>query len=343
MMSQYILQIISSALNNSSNPDSRVSSLLMSAKRVAILRQDLENLWWINLEFCNSENSGFKSVDMEMMSKFPYEEYKRLSKLYVTLWLSERSIEIMDSDLRIQHSDNVFPPNVYDIESQLKSYENPFEFMVSTKGMHTLDVYYTEQQNAKSRIILQHMRSQYETMLNKIRARVENFLIKSEQQVINGNSLSQYFENNRKYVESKLSSLNGNYQDYFDALSNHILHGTQIDFQEALLDIRRILLAFANDIFPPNTYPITCSDGKKRVLTEDKYLNRIVQAIYSAAGKHTHTELLNGNLNDLVTRLEKINELSCKGVHTDIPEHEANQCIIQMYILLGDVLRILKL
>ncbi|MFC2654840.1 MAG: hypothetical protein ACFN0J_09110 [Segatella salivae] len=86
--------------------------------------------------------------------------------------------------------------------------------------------------------------------------------------------------------------------------------------------------------------PVTCSDGKRRVLTEDKYLNRISFVLFEKAGKHTHTELLNQSVEDLVKRIEKVNELSNKGVHNKVTEQEANQCVIIMYIVLGDLIRI---
>lgn len=62
--------------------------------------------------------------------------------------------------------------------------------------------------------------------------------------------------------------------------------------------------------------------------------------LFEKAGKHTHTELLNQSVEDLVKRIEKVNELSNKGVHNKVTEQEANQCVIIMYIVLGDLIRI---
>jgi len=33
-------------------------------------------------------------------------------------------------------------------------------------------------------------------------------------------------------------------------------------------------------------------------------------------------------------------ELSCKGVHAEVSEFELNQCVIQTYLLVGDILRL---
>ena len=75
------------------------------------------------------------------------------------------------------------------------------------------------------------------------------------------------------------------------------------------------------------------------MLTDDKYLNRISYTLFERGGLHTHTEILNQNIEDLVKRIEKINELACKGVHGKVSEMETNQCVIQMYIVLGDLIR----
>jgi hypothetical protein len=51
-------------------------------------------------------------------------------------------------------------------------------------------------------------------------------------------------------------------------------------------------------------------------------------------------ELLLSTINDLGTRIDKVYDLSCKGVHNNVPEFEVNQCVIQTYLIIGDILRL---
>ena len=51
----------------------------------------------------------------------------------------------------------------------------------------------------------------------------------------------------------------------------------QIDLKALAIPI----VAFANAICPPQAVPITCSNGKRRGLTEDKYLNRISFVLFA--------------------------------------------------------------
>jgi hypothetical protein len=46
------------------------------------------------------------------------------------------------------------------------------------------------------------------------------------------------------------------------------------------------------------------------------------------------------SLNDLGNRLDRIYEFTNKGVHAEVEEFEMNQCLIQTYLLVGDLLRI---
>lgn len=45
-------------------------------------------------------------------------------------------------------------------------------------------------------------------------------------------------------------------------------------------------------------------------------------------------------LTDLGNRLDALNVAGSKGVHADVTGAEADQCIIQTYLLIGDFLRL---
>jgi hypothetical protein len=51
--------------------------------------------------------------------------------------------------------------------------------------------------------------------------------------------------------------------------------------------------------------------------------------------------LLQASVQDLGNRLDRLYDLVNKGVHADISKFEVNQCVIQTYILIGDLIRIL--
>lgn len=337
---EYILNLINNALAASNK--AQVSALLETAKRIAMFRQDFENLWWISLEFCNCNKTEFQKIDNQMKHKFPYEQYKELSMLYSNLWMDERSLsQRYQNGKMVACTDQICPDGIYELESRLESIQRSTYNLINTQGMHPLDVYYAEHDNAKARMFLNASYTQFEAIILKIRRRVVDYIADSERQIIYGNTMSNYYDENRRWVQLKLDTYNPSFKEYFSSIENHIKTGNQVDLQEALLDIRRILLSFADIVCKANEEEVICSDGRKRKLTKDKYMNRISYALFDKNGKHAFTEMLNQNLDDLSARISRVNDLACKGVHDDISPMEAKQCVIQMYMLLGDLIRIL--
>lgn len=337
---EYILSLINNAL--AASKKAQVSALLETAKRIAMFRQDFENLWWISLEFCNCNKTEFQKIDNQMKHKFPYEQYKELSMLYSNLWMDERSLsQRYQNGKMVACTDQICPDGIYELESRLESIQRSTYNLINTQGMHPLDVYYAEHDNAKARMFLNASYTQFEAIILKIRRRVVDYIADSERQIIYGNTMSNYYDENRRWVQLKLDTYNPSFKEYFSSIENHIKTGNQVDLQEALLDIRRILLSFADIVCKTNEEEVICSDGRKRKLTKDKYMNRISYALFDKNGKHAFTEMLNQNLDDLSARISRVNDLACKGVHDDISPMEAKQCVIQMYMLLGDLIRIL--
>ena len=67
---------------------------------------------------------------------------------------------------------------------------------------------------------------------------------------------------------------------------------------------------------------------------------RLWQFVSERIGRHSAGQLLQATLSDLGTRIDRVYELSCKGVHAEVSEFELNQCVIQTYLLVGDILRL---
>lgn len=342
MVDEYVLKIVQTALVNATSLNYPTSNLLKDVQRIATHRRDFENLWWILLELRCGRKEDMQEIDNEMKSKFSDSEFRTLRVAHFEKWMSERFLNKLDAAGNIEEKDQVFPFSIYDIEDRLHTIEHHTNSLTNTNGMHSLDVYYIEKENSSLKIYINLQREQFQNIINRIRNRVTDYLVDTEMQLLQGNTLSHYFEKNREWVETMLFSLDSHFEGYFKALKNHVDNGTDIDYEEALLDIRKILCLYANCICPPHKDSVLCFDGKQRVLTEDKYLNRISFVLFEKGRKHTYTEMLNQNAEDLVKRIEKVNQLACKGVHSNISEMEANQCVIQMYLVLGDLIRIVR-
>lgn len=332
----YLLQLVRDTLGNSSLS---TSAVIRNCKRIATMRADYENLWWIECELHEIDEQ--KRVSDQFTWRFNPRKVSEIGPQYSRLWLEERQINKYDSNFNIVSHDNIIPFSVGRIEARIRDILNQSHSLPATVHMHTLDAYYTEQSNAKARMFIVQISEELEQVLNKIRTRAFDYLIDIEGQLMRGSQLANYFDENKNFVISELTEKDKSFQQEFDKLEDHFSNGTDIDFSEALLDVRRILSHFADIVCPPSAKPVKGNDGKEHKLTEDKYLNRIKFAIFQNRGKHTVTELLDANLTEMCNRLEKLNELSCKGVHSNVSREEAYQSVTQMYLMLGELIRML--
>ncbi len=60
----------------------------------------------------------------------------------------------------------------------------------------------------------------------------------------------------------------------------------------------------------------------------------------SIEGKSSTKSIVGSNIIYLLDWIDNLNDLQCKGVHSDISKQDAMRCIIQTYICLGDILNL---
>lgn len=332
----YLLNLVQSTL---SNQNLSVSYLALTSKRIATMRADLESLWWIEYELHDGDD--LQGIANEFAWRFDKKSIDTIGSKFSKLWNDERTINEYDDRCNLISSDSVIPFSVGAIESRRKVNQNQFLSLPRTDNMHPLDVYYTEKENCQARILLNKTTEELDRVLDRIRTRLFDYLVQSESELMRGNGLSNYFEKNRNFVTSYLTKLDNKFSEELEKIDLHLNSNSETDYSECLLDVRRILCHVADLICPATNDPKIGSDGKTHKLTIDRYLNRIEFAIYEKVEKHTSTELITTSLSELCNKLEKLNSLSCKGVHSNVTEQEAYMCVTQLYLLLGELIRIL--
>lgn len=340
MNTSYILNVVQQTMSRMYDSHTTLSQLANEAKRIAKLRHDVINLWWLDLEIIPYKSGFIAEYNENIRYKFPKEEFLEIAKKYRDNWLEERTVSIYNNDGSIKEKNMVFPASVGEVEARIEQIKLNQTSLPNTDGMHTLDKYYQERENSKIQGILNQSLGEYVNIVTRIKNRIYDFLSDTELSLIAGNELSTYFEKNKTFVEEELIKLSDSFSLQFQELHARMKEGNTESFAQALLSIRRILKSFADTVYPPVKDKVKCSDGKIRDLREDKYLSRIYQFIYSLNNSKSTNELFDSNFSNLDKRLETIYQKSCKGIHDDVDLFEANQCIIQMYVLLGDILRL---
>lgn len=131
--------------------------------------------------------------------------------------------------------------------------------------------------------------------------------------------------------------------DVLDRLSSAIRRagetGESESRSQALLSCRRVLVAVADLVFAPSKTPHIDSRGNQREVGQGNYRNRIMAALDQTT-PGTLSKALQATIEDFASRLDRLDELTQKGVHDEVTEAEMEFGIVQTYLLAGEVLAI---
>ena len=78
--------------------------------------------------------------------------------------------------------------------------------------------------------------------------------------------------------------------------------------------------------------------GKEIDISGEHYINKISAVIEKMEEKSTKNTIIGSSIIYILDWIENLITLQCKGVHSEITKHDAEQCIIHTYICLGDIL-----
>jgi hypothetical protein len=170
---------------------------------------------------------------------------------------------------------------------------------------------------------------------------VHNYLAEAEHRVLTGQISSNIFERNRQYVDEKLRAIAPDVLEKFISAYRRLAEGDIEARSQALASSRRILKALADHVYPPQDTPVIGPDGKSRELTDEKYVARLWQFVTDKIKGHASGELLLAQITDTGNRIDRVYNLTNKGTHDEVSEFEVNQCVIQTYLLVGDILHLL--
>src|SRR5439155_14520364 len=95
------------------------------------------------------------------------------------------------------------------------------------------------------------------------------------------------------------------------------------EWSQALTSCRRAVKALADILYPP-----TDDQPTGRPLTEDHYRNRLIQFAAENLTSGSQTEMIEAEINLVVRRVEALDALASKGVHTDVAERDLELAVI---------------
>lgn len=151
---------------------------------------------------------------------------------------------------------------------------------------------------------------------------------------------SDIFERHRRRVESFLSRIAPAVLDQFTAAYRRARDDDAESKTHALTTCRRILEAVADIVYPPRTERVEDSRGNLRNVGAAAYINRLWIFTETVLCGNTHSEILLATLGDFGARIDKVYAMTNKGVHAEVTQAEVDTCVMQTYVLAGEILRV---
>lgn len=338
---EYIIKLVTDALSQLETQRVPLSTVIRKCIRIGRLRNDLVNQWWLEWELVDITKERERlSVLSDIAPHLTQEAYTHFRKRFADDWLQERDFARVNEDLEVERGDNVLPRGVGEIELFQAHYADVAQDVLVPDGLHPLDLYFVQKEKASTRFIARTLSSECGAILERIRNRVHEFLSQTEKQLVYGQLHSDLFERNRQYVDLKLGQLCPDALDKFMSAYKRLSEGDPEARSQALASCRRLLKSLADVLYPPRDEPVAGPDGKTRILGEEQYVSRLWQYVYGRVSSTRSGQLLLAEVQETGNRLDRLYDLTSKGVHSETSEFEVNQAVIQTYLLIGDLMRL---
>jgi len=339
--SGYLLTLIREALSDLENANARLSQVVQKAARIARLREDWVNWWWLELELVSLvSKQAIIDIQRHVVLRLPKDVYELLRRRFAEAWIKEREALTFDEEMKPEEQDNILAVGLGEIEVQAEKYKGLANQPPPPERLHPLDLYFVQKERSETRSVALALGASTKSIIERIKVRVHSFLSETEAQLILGQFHSDLFERNRRYVDLLLQRIA---PEALEQLAAAYRRGTEGDAEsrsQALLSCRRVLKSLADALYPPPGKPVIGADGQERDLTEEKYIARLWQFVFERVGRTTSGDLLMSNVHDLGNRIDRLYDLANKGVHDQVTQPEVDQCLIQTYLAAGDLLRV---
>jgi hypothetical protein len=316
------------------------SDVLRRAIRVASLREDMRSLWWLEMEASPSDKAAAVERKRKYSAGMTPEERDRFHDHIAARYMGRRTVTPLDEDMRPDPERKILSLSVPEIETTIARLEADMSRFVSPPGLHPVDLYFDEESNKKLRMISSWGLDQHTAVLVRIRQALHKFFVDTESELFVRDRGTTIFDRTREFVEQELRTVAPEVSGMFSsALGRLEDEGDPEALSHAATTCRRILKRLADYLYPARADVVTGRDGRTRAMTDDKYRNRLAQYVDDSASGGNR-ELLTQEFDDLLKRIELVDQVGSKGVHDRASRAEAEQVVMQTYLITADLLRL---
>ncbi len=304
-----------------------VSSSLLLCIRIARLLNDIESIEWLTYE-----NSGYpRTAEGHIINEAWEIAYKNGRGSY-----NEKKQKVIFTEIASELEAR--------IETQRKAINNFTTEGVSTAGefSHVAMNNLTGAVTSSTGALIKNI-SENEKKLSMLKSKYYDYALRKQIEISFGNVTADIFYAYREDVDNYFSKLSSSTLLKLQAIEDKLSSDNPELFSQALATCRRLFENTSKELFDkhfPNYNEKTykTKSGKNIDVSETHYLNKLSAVIEKLTDKSMSKSLIGSNIIYLIDRLEYLNKLQSKGVHSEITKKDAMQCIIHTYICIGDIL-----
>lgn len=311
------------------------TTIVRSALRVAVLRQDFIAQYWLGIELDGiskpTAGSGTEAARLRLQALVGAESADRQR--------SEALEALMDRRTSYDGSKaGVNSSPVAAIDAQVETMQRVYDEQV-TPGMTPLDTGLAAIQRDKARATLLTPLAQYRTILARVTDAAYAYVLQVEADLLVGQLIPDAMAQGRSFVEREMPQRAPRAWEALQAAETRLAEGSEEALSQAAVSCRRTMKLLADALYPAGP-PVKDEGGVERIVDDERWKNRLTQYVRDHMGTSKHAQLIGTNIDGLSARLNALDRLSSKGVHESLSAAEVESSVTWTFLLTADLLRI---
>lgn len=301
-------------------------SALLQCSKIARLTNDEENLIWLQYEYGGypKNNDGRVISDAWNIAYKKGRGYQKDGKLYI---FTELASELEEKITAQQKAVGNFTTNGASVSGEL--------------ALLAMDRLTTNVHRSTITMVADVAIAQ--KRLASLKAQYYEYALKKHIELNFGNVATDVFARYREQVDLAFSELSKETLLKLQAIEGKINSGNPEMYSQALTTCRRLFESTAVELFSKH-FPdykdkvYKTKSGAEIDVSGNHYKNKLSAVIEKLEGKSMKNTLVGSNVIYLLDWIDNLSNLQCEGVHSDITKEDAERCILQTYMCLGDIL-----
>jgi len=323
----------------------QVEKAVLLCLRVARNLQDHLNAM-IFLRDLNPDKQQLMRAFREDTAKLNDQAAEYVWKRAGELWLQSRVLGFTfdgKDDVEDGEKRDVLTVGVSEIDAEIEQMEKCINDLTLPAGMEPFDLAaFTDRYNNQKTGYRLRIKAN-RLIRGRIKTRCLNYAVSLERQLEGQKKTDQFLHGIQTEVNNYFRIRCEDVYVKIQKASQLVASNDPEDQSLLLTEVRRSIKAVADYFYPAVREPVMCSDGKQRNLDDEKYLNRLEEYVAKEFPKGSSSELLEAEVKVLTAFVRRLNDISSKGVHANVPTDEAKQGLLGLYMFLYNLIAKLQL